>query len=111
MTSQWTEWVSLSLDFGFGHVTCFSQWDVSPCDPSWGLKCACAIGVPPCPHGPQKEIHGAIPDWSEAQSQAQLNPDLIIKPRPPHWSYTSCTDTAYHHVLVHDTLGNASRIN
>ena len=95
MTSQWTKWISLTPDFGLGHVTCFGQWDVSPCDSSRDLKRACAIGVSPCPNGPQNEIHGADPDWTETQSQAQLNPAFIRKLQSTH-----CLFTTQHQALI-----------
>ena len=84
-------------------MTCFSQGDVLPRGSGWGLKCARAIGVYPCPHGSQKDIHGANPVWTKTQSQSQLRPALASKLWPPHWLCTSRTDTAHDHVPVDDS--------
>lgn len=34
------------LDFGLGYVTCSALWDLSGCDMSKGLKCACSEELP-----------------------------------------------------------------
>lgn len=36
---------SLPISVGLGHVMCFGQWDISGCDTSKGLACACVIGL------------------------------------------------------------------
>lgn len=61
-----------SSDLGFGHVTCFAQWDVRRGDVTRGLNCAWPVGFLSSPW----QKHAQEPHWSKGEERlwTELSP-------------------------------------
>lgn len=74
---------SLCLDCGLSHVTFFGWWDISRCDTSSGLKCACSLILHPFPWGKKKKKLGYWTQRIRTHKNDPLDPTNKLEPNLP----------------------------